>query len=474
MQYSIVNLTNTHKLRIDAEYYHPMYLAIQDILATQKTTPLVAYSYFVKKGIFDISPEKYKEKGVPLIRTSEIKDPMIDFSSTVFIDDETQEEFSNTELSSGDLVFTKIGAYIGDVSYLPSTYSKYNFSQNVAGIKIKKEKISSEYLLCYLLSRYGKTQILRNAMLSGQGKLELDDIRNIAIVDCSSKIQKKCQQIIRKIENYKQNVEQCFLSADDMLRTNLGILNQTSYCQSYVKNFSDIQNANRLDAEYFQPKYDELIKKIKSHPNGWDTLDDIVFTKKGVEIGSEAYTDKGYPFIRVSNLNKFGLTDNNQQYLSEELYEELKTKYQPKKNDIILSKDGTPGIAYLLSEEPEKMILSGGLLRLELKNTEDYLPEYLTLVLNSILVQEQIEQQTSGAVILHWLVDDIKSTIIPKLERAKQQEIVDKIREATMAKKQSKQLLEIAKHGVEKAIEENEDIAMQWIDEQLKQIGVTL
>ena len=126
MQYSIINLTNTHKLRIDAEYYHPIYLNIQDILATQKTTPLEEYSYFVKKGIFDISPEKYKEEGIPLIRTSEIKDPLIDFSSTVFIDDETQREFSNTELSSGDLVFTKIGAYIGDVSYLPSTYSNSN------------------------------------------------------------------------------------------------------------------------------------------------------------------------------------------------------------------------------------------------------------------------------------------------------------------------------------------------------------
>ena len=120
------------------------------------------------------------------------------------------------------------------------------------------------------------------------------------------------------------------------------------------------------------------------------------------------------------------------------------------------------------------MILSGGLLRLELKNAKDYLPEYLALVLNSILVQQQIEQKISGALIQHWLVDDIKSTIIPKLEKEKQQELVDQIKEATLARKQFKQLLEIAKHGVEKAIEENEDVAMQWINEQLKIIGVTV
>ena len=38
----------------------------------------------------------------------------------------------------------------------------------------------------------------------------------------------------------------------------------------------------------------------------------------------------------------------------------------------------------------------------------------------------------------------------------------------------SKQLLEIAKRGVEKAIEESEDMAMQWMNEQLEAIGVSL
>ena len=399
---------------------------------------------------------------------------MINFSSTVFLDHETHKEFQTTELQPGDLVFTKIGAYIGDVAYLPNIYSKYNFSQNVAGVKIKKDMISSEYLLCYFLSKYGHSQILRYSMLSGQGKLELEDVRNIAIVEISHKFQKYCSLIINKIEQIKDNMGKFYKDAENLLLENLGPQEIDRKPKlSYVKNFSDTQNANRIDAEYFQPKYDEIINKIKSYSNGWDILDDIALIKKGIEIGADAYTEDGIPFIRVSNLNKFGITDNSQQYLSEKLYEDLKSKYQPKKDDILLSKDGTPGIAYFLSENPQKMIISGGILRLVIKNKE-YLPEYVTLVLNSIFVQEQIEQKSSGALIKHWLIDEIKNTVIPKLEIAKQQEIVDKIKEATLAKKQSKRLLEIAKRGVEKAIEESEDIAMQWMNEHMEALGVSL
>lgn len=33
---------------------------------------------------------------------------------------------------------------------------------------------------------------------------------------------------------------------------------------------SDIQKARRFDAEYFQPKYGKIIKKIENYKNGWD------------------------------------------------------------------------------------------------------------------------------------------------------------------------------------------------------------
>ncbi len=480
MQYSITNFKNLNlQSRIDAEYFKPSCLDIEKKLKHLNANFLRdCCQEITASAFYPAATQLYSIGTVPFIRCVDCVDfPFISNLQDNSFEKIPEEFFSENDnikkLEKDEIIITKVGTPC--YASILTDHSYVALSRTVLGIK-KIKNVDPYYLTVFLRSYYGYEQLLRERELTIQYQLTLDRVGNILVYVPKNKlIEEKIRNIFSKsIETQKESY-QLYQSVNNLLLRHMQMQNcNFLHHQSYIKNFSDTQTANRLDAEYFQPKYEELIKRIKSYPNGWNTLDSIVSIAKGIEIGSEAYADKGYPFIRVSNLSNLGLTDSNLQYLSEGLYEELKAKYQPKKNDILLSKDGTPGIAYMLSEEPDKMILSGGILRLKLKDSENYLPEYLTLVLNSILVQQQIEQKTSGAVILHWLIDDIKSTVIPKLEKEKQEEIVAKIKEATLARKQSKQLLEIAKHGVEKAIEENEEIAMQWIDEQLKQIGVTL
>ncbi|MHB1645886.1 MAG: restriction endonuclease subunit S domain-containing protein [bacterium] len=473
MQYSIVNYIKLNKsIRIDSEYFLPEYILIEKLLKNKKTSLFKNYCDFIKKGIFDISPERYKNIGYPLIRTFDIKDPLIDFSSTVFLDEKTQNEFSNSELKSGDLVFTKIGAYIGDIAYLPHTFEKYNFSQNVTGAKIKQDKISSEYLLCYFLSKYGKKQIYRAAMLSGQGKLELEDIRNFLIVDLSKVFQSICKKIVLRSYYLIDQSKSLYSQAEQLLLSELGLSDwKPKHELSFVKNFSATQQAERIDAEYFQPKYDEIIEAVKKYKGGFDKLGNLVKIKKSIEPGSEAYQKNGIPFVRVSNVSKFELSDNNQQFISEKLYTELKN-HQPRKGEILLSKDATPGIAYYLNEEPKQMIISGGILRLKIES-QQVLPEYLTLVLNSVIAQKQIERDVGGSVINHWRPDQIELTVIPILENAKQKEIEELIEKSFVSRKLSKSLLEIAKQGVEMAIEKTEEEAESWINLEIKNLKLS-
>jgi len=219
---------------------------------------------------------------------------------------------------------------------------------------------------------------------------------------------------------------------------------------------------SRIDAEYFQPKYKEIVSAIKNYPGGWDTLGDLVTLKKCVEVGSGEYRDEGVPFVRVSNLSPFEIGE--EKYISEELYQEIK-QHQPELGEILFSKDATPGIAYYLQEAPKKMIPSGGILRLKLKSGRVN-NEYLTLVLNSILTKEQVNRDVGGSVILHWRPDQIKETAIPILPEEKQFEIRQKVTESLHLRKQSKHLLECAKRAVEMAIEQSEETAMQWLKAQ--------
>src|SRR3972149_4176147 len=107
-----------------------------------------------------------------------------------------------------------------------------------------------------------------------------------------------------------------------------------------------------------------FIDKIKKH--NVRPLGDLVTMKKGFEPGSDEYQDEGKLFIRVSSVSKHGLIDKDQKYLSDELYQELKKNFEPKVGEILLTKDASPGIAYVLNE-PIQGIISSGIMRLRIK-----------------------------------------------------------------------------------------------------------
>ena len=99
--------------------------------------------------------------------------------------------------------------------------------------------------------------------------------------------------------------------------------------------------------------------------------------------------------------------------------------------------------------------------------------ECLTLILNSAIIQEQMKRDVGGSIIQHWRPEQIKQVMIPVISEAKQQEIQQKIQESIKLRKQSSQLLENAKIAVEMAIEQDEETAMNWLENQHKLTELT-
>ena len=227
-----------------------------------------------------------------------------------------------------------------------------------------------------------------------------------------------------------------------------------------IKSFKEsFLSTGRLDSEYYQPKYDELITHIQK--TKFDKLDNIVKINKSIEPGSEAYQDEGIPFVRVSNVTKFGITDTEIHLSKDMLKEEDLKKLYPTKDTILLSKDGTVGIAYKIKNETE-MITSSALLHLAIKR-DDIMPEYLTLVLNSVIVQLQAQRDSGGSIIQHWKPSEIQEVLIPIIDTLIQTQIEEKIKKSFKLKEESKQLLDLAKRAVEVAIEINEEEALKLI-----------
>ncbi|MEK7534045.1 MAG: restriction endonuclease subunit S [Patescibacteria group bacterium] len=440
--------------RLDAEYYQPEYLKVIENIKSREFRTLEDFGCNVVSGPFgsSLKSEAYLEQGIPFIRINDLKEFFIQEDSLVYISEEDNNRLKQSQLHPFDLVLSKVGNTIGIVSAITEELGISNISENNIGIKFKNSNLTLAhklFLLTFLNSSLGYLQVKRSVSGNAQPKLNISDISQLIVPSPQINLLKKIEELILEAKQSLDSSKLLYGQAENLLLEELGLKDfQAKDDLSFVVNLSDVKSANRVDAEYFQPKYQKLVEQIKKQNH--KQLGELVSMKKGFESGSEAYQEDGRLFIRVSSLSKSGIDNKDQKYLSEELYERLQKDFQPGLGEILLTKDATPGTAYVL-KEPIDGIISGGILRLKVKGDTD--PEYLALCVSSIIGQMQAERDAGGSVIAHWKPEQIRNLLMPILPKEVQQKIADLVRKSHEARKKSKELLEEAKRKVEEMIE---------------------
>ena len=432
--------------RVDAELYNKNFALFKTAIKHISYTNFSNECLVIKKGIFDIKSNCYCGSGIPFVRISNLKNMVIDTSEIVYISDEENRRNYKTELSKGDIILSKTAIAVASIVNL----EKCNVSQDTIAIKLKQDsKVLSHYVVVFLNTKYGLEQLQRRFTGNIQMHLNLEECKNeILIPIFSIEFQKQVQRIFEKSIAFGKESTQLYAAAENQLLSELGLKDwQTKNENINVKALKEsFLSSGRLDAEYYQSKYDALFAQLSNYE--CNTLKQIVNINKSVEPGSDAYQDNGIPFVRVSDVDKFGISDPNI-FLSPDDFD--LQELRPKKDTILLSKDGSVGIAYKVEKDLD-CITSGALLHLTVFN-QDYNPDYLTLVLNSKIVKMQAERDANGAIIQHWKPSEIEQVIIPKLPKSIQDEISSKIQKSFALKAESKRLLEEAKMMVEKGIE---------------------
>ena len=462
VQYSIVNFSKvkSHKdKRLDSEHYHPYHL--ESLRKFENKSQLLSeFIIHISGGATPLGAE-YPEEGTPFLRVQNIMPNYISDSDIKYLSPSQNQEILRSQLKKDDVLLTITGVSYGKSAVVTDEFSGANINQH--SVKMTVKNIVPYFLSTFLNCKYGYSQSTKHTVGVTRPALDYSAIKSFLIPDLDRNFQEIIASYCRQAEKSREDSKQRYNEAQTLLLAELGLADwQPKQQLTFVKNFSDTTRAERIDAGYFQPKYDEIVNAIKNYKgqDNWDTLENLVTLKKCVEVGSKEYLEAGIPFVRVSNLSPFEITQ--EKYISEELYTEI-TEHQPKQGEILLSKDATPGIAYYLRENPKKMIPSSGILRLKSK-TDTIGNEYLTLVLNSILTQEQIQRDVGGSVILHWRPDQVAETVIPMLSSEKQTEIEQKVVESFNLRKRAKDLLEHAKRAVEIAIEQDEQTAIEWLE----------
>ena len=319
--------------------------------------------------------------------------------------------------------------------------------------------VTPEYLTAFLNTKYGIIDIKRRARHSvNQSNVNLEEVKRIEIPLLCNQLQNGITLSFNKAFDLIQASEVVYHQAQTLLLAELGLADwQPKHQLTFVKNFSDTEDAERIDADYFQPKYDEIVNAIKNYSGGWGTLENQVHVKD-TNFNPDAEIE--YQYIELANIGNNGeITD-----CMVEQGEDLPTRARRKvaAGDVIVSSiEGSLESIALITEGYDNALCSTGF---HVVQSDVLNSKVLLVLLKSIIGQLQLKKGCSGTILTAINKEEFSKIAVPKIKEEKQAEIEQKVLESFNLRKHAKDLLEHAKRAVEIAIEQNEQAAIDWLE----------
>lgn len=473
MQSQILNYSATAQedgtFRLDAEHYQKQYLINQKKLNKFGSVPLLQLiSRSVMTGHTpSMKVESYYGGDIGFVKTDNLREFKISGEFTHFLSSSGNEVIKRSSLQNGDLIITIIGAthkIVGRAALVRKEDLPANINQNIALVRLKKAH-SPEFLSAYLNSKIGRLALWHLSRQTEQVNLNCREVEKVLVPDVSA-------NFIQVIENAYKNAVTCehesrvtFKEAEDLVLSELGLIHwEPKHQLTFVKSYSDTEQAGRIDAEYYQPKYEEIEKAIKSYAGGYSTIGSEFKQNKNT---FNIENDKIYQYVEIGSVN----VSNGEITPNEVIGEELpaNAKRSLKKNDVIVSKVRTYRGAITIVEE-NGYVGSGAFTVLH-ENGRINKGTLLAFLHSKPLLTWSLKPNTgtSYPVIID---NDILNLPIPILPEAKQTKIQKKVTESFNLRNQSKHLLESAKKAVEIAIEQDEQSAIKWLKNETQEMQI--
>lgn len=457
VKYSEVQTDNESK-RIDSEYFKQEYLENERIIKSRDYTKLLNVCYFIRNGD---DCRDYEENGVKYIRTGDIKEYGLDLNNCATI---RNDFISEIKLSIGDLLITRKGNYGKSQVINKKEILKSIISSEIFLIKLKN--INPYYADTFLKSKFGQSQFERNIHGVSNFSVTQEALLNFLIPIFPKEFQIEIEAMVKDSHKALENSKKLYKEAEKILYEALGLdaenplesilsfreknkvihnhlkrykrlnISIRTYKESYLK-------TGRLDAEYYQVKYDLIENVIKSYYWGYDTLD-IEEIKDTNFIPNE---EEKYRYIELADIVNGNITEP-----LEDFGKNLPTRARRKvkTGDLIISSvEGSLSSCALITEEFDNCIVSTGfyVLKSNFLNSET-----LLVIFRSELFQKYLNKFPSGTILNAISKDGLKNILIPHLDLKTQRKIEAKVKQSFELRDKSKELLENAKVKIENAI----------------------
>lgn len=456
--------------RLDSEYYQPKFLNYEKIVQNKKSDDLISLSNFLI-GPFGsaFTVDNYtEEKTYRYIRGKDIKPLKILDNDNVYMPKQDFERLSRYALKEKDILVSVVGTN-GNAALVTKKDVPAIFS--CKSTVLRPFGITPEYLVTYINCKYGRELLIRKERGAIQKGLNLDDLKNLRVFvpspDFQNKVAKTFCMSLKTLE--KSNLE--YKQAETLLLQEIGLKNFMPSAEKVnIKPFSQsFLTSDRLDAEYYQPKYEQFEKAVKSFAKGYTSI-----RHEFSHIKTQADQDKSeYKYIEIGDVN---VGDGSCAYTIR-TQEELpaNAKYAVQYGDLLISKvRPNRGAVSIIPFKDEDVIVSGAFTVLRQKGGSHFSNEMLKVLLRTEIYREWLLKFNVGTQYPVIRDEDILDLPIPKIPPETQGEISKNIRESEKLKAKSDALLDIAKRAVEIAIEEDEAAAECYIKTECAALGVSL
>lgn len=439
------------EFRIDSEYYKKIFLA-DDLFLINKGSKTI--NCFVTDGQHGYH-ELDETSPIHMLTAKNTKMWFADILGADLIAKWVDENNKRSSLQENDLILSTRGS-VGYCAIVKPDVLPANIDQDVARIKILDEKIFPEYLLTYLNCCFGQDWMKRNKTGMVQQGLSLQKVREIPVPILSRMFQNYIADIINLAYEKKTASIKCVEEAESLLINNIEI-NYNIQESISIKTLSESFNiSGRLDAEYYQPKYEQIEDAIKKIPHA--TLNLLGDIESGEFISETLYGKEGYSYIRGTDITSHCIDLEN----ATKVNTTINGLSIIEKGDLAFAMIGSVGNVSI--NRGETSIVSNNLGTIKPYNKQ--LANYLLVYLLSDIGQTLFEKYQTRTAQPKIKKEDVGKFLVPLLPGEEIEFISDKAEESFRLEEKSKELLDIAVKAVEMAIETDEEIAIAWLKGQ--------
>lgn len=445
-------ISESPELRIESEYYLKEYLQLSKKISAIKNEKIMDFAY-VTDGIHT-SIDFDDDSNINLLSAKSPKDNYFNLSGNGYISANQHKTNQRTALKDGDVIISTVGT-IGNCAVVDSTILPANSDRHV-GIIRTNNNYKPHYLSTFLISKYGRFQSKRYTTGNVQPNLFIDKINKIVVPFISENFQNKIDELVVNALHIREQSKQIYNSTEEQLMSMLIKNDFVLTTQSVsVKLFSNsFKIKGRLDAEYYQPKYDEYEKVVSTYTGGYVRVRDKF---QPVKTKCLRNLDE-YNYVEIGDVNV-----ENGSYVSNIVATEdlpANAKIVAQNGDLIVSTVRPNRGAVSILDESNLLVSSAFTV---LRQNSNYPKEILQVLFRTEIYRDWLLKYNVGTSYPVIKDDDVLNMLVPLFDDKTQNQVVQKIKESQEYRQHSKMLLEKAKRAVEIAIEQGEDKAINFL-----------